>query len=249
MSGWAERIWVNGAEADFERAVAPRSGRTQLPPVRRSSRRSLPRRSSSSPNARWRSRSSRRVWAGDTGDNVVDAEIVLLTNVCSSTPVLEDDGGDREACRGSRGQVVVLPDNHYEKLVPSAEIVTGMREGRPKSSSGARPRLSHASASRGASSGADELWDGAHTPAGAAWLRERIDEPVAVAVASILADKDADAMLHDLAALAAPRRNRPTIRARWPSNSPREPSRTFRKSRSSPTRTARSRVRDNPVPG
>ena len=46
-----------------------------------------------------------------------------------------------------------------------------------------------------------ELWDGAHTPAGTAWLRERIDEPVEVVVASILADKDADAMLHDLAAL------------------------------------------------
>ena len=47
-----------------------------------------------------------------------------------------------------------------------------------------------------------ELWDGAHTPAGTAWLRERIDEPVEVVVASILADKDADAMLEDLAALA-----------------------------------------------
>ena len=47
-----------------------------------------------------------------------------------------------------------------------------------------------------------ELWDGAHTPAGTAWLRQRIDEPVEVVVASILADKDVDGMLDDLAALA-----------------------------------------------
>ena len=149
-------------------------------------------------------------------------------------------------------RVVVLPDNHYEigteerrnrdrGCAKAAEIFLGRK-------TQAQPRVSLPGRleRRGR-----ELWDGAHTPAGTAWLRERIDEPVAVAVASILADKDADAMLHDLAALRrASSQPRPTIRARYrPSNSPREPSRTFRKSRSSPTRTARSRVRDNPVPG
>ncbi|HSL66425.1 MAG TPA: hypothetical protein VK874_17350, partial [Gaiellaceae bacterium] len=45
-----------------------------------------------------------------------------------------------------------------------------------------------------------EVWDGAHNPAGAAWLVERLrGEPPYVVVASILRDKDADAILHELA--------------------------------------------------
>ena len=67
-------------------------------------------------------------------------------------------------------RVVVLPDNHYADLIPkSAEIVTGMRERRPKSSSGARPRLSPREPPGAPERRGRELWDGAHTPAGTAW--------------------------------------------------------------------------------
>jgi folylpolyglutamate synthase/dihydropteroate synthase len=48
-----------------------------------------------------------------------------------------------------------------------------------------------------------ELWDGAHNPAATAWLRAQLgDERFDVVVASILRDKDAAAMLADLAKLA-----------------------------------------------
>ena len=39
VSGWAERIWVNGAEADFGSGPSPGSDPTRLPSARRSSRR------------------------------------------------------------------------------------------------------------------------------------------------------------------------------------------------------------------
>jgi dihydrofolate synthase/folylpolyglutamate synthase len=46
------------------------------------------------------------------------------------------------------------------------------------------------------------VWDGAHNPAGTGWLRTALEERFDVIVASILADKDADAMLQDLAEIA-----------------------------------------------
>src|SRR5439155_19221373 len=45
----------------------------------------------------------------------------------------------------------------------------------------------------------DELWDGAHNPAGLDWLLERLPERGWVVVASILSDKDVPAMLERLA--------------------------------------------------
>jgi len=44
-----------------------------------------------------------------------------------------------------------------------------------------------------------ELWDGAHNPAGARWLVERLPRARWTIVCSILSDKDADAMLKALA--------------------------------------------------
>ena len=45
----------------------------------------------------------------------------------------------------------------------------------------------------------EELWDGAHNPDGAAWLAARLERSDYTVVASILRDKDADAMLRSLA--------------------------------------------------
>jgi dihydrofolate synthase / folylpolyglutamate synthase len=45
----------------------------------------------------------------------------------------------------------------------------------------------------------DDVFAGAHNPAGIAWLVERLPRADYVVVASILADKDADAMLRSLA--------------------------------------------------
>ncbi|HZM19080.1 MAG TPA: hypothetical protein VFB87_06675, partial [Gaiellaceae bacterium] len=140
--------------------------------------------------------------------NVVDAEIVLLTNVSlEHTEVLGDTTEQIAAEKlavAHAARVVVLPDNQYEELVPKgAEVVTGEARKAAEIFLGRETRAQpHVALPGRLERRGRELWDGAHTPAATAWLRERIDEPVEVVVASILADKDADAMLHDLAALA-----------------------------------------------
>jgi dihydrofolate synthase/folylpolyglutamate synthase len=136
--------------------------------------------------------------------NVLDARVVLLTNVSlEHTDVL---GGTREAIAREKlavagpGAVVVLGEPEWAQLVPGNEVVAG----------GAR-EAAEAFLGRGIEEaadvhvpgrldwrGPDELWDGAHNPAGAAWLLERIPAREWVVVASILADKDAEAMLRTL---------------------------------------------------
>ena len=208
VSGWAERIWVDGAEADFERAVArvrpdaSAIGATQFEALTAAALLEFAERQVE----------VAVVEAGLGGrldaTNVVDAEVVLLTNVSlEHTEVLGDTTeqiAKEKLAVAHAARIVVLPDNQYADLVPkSAEIVTGDARkaaeiflGR-KSEAQPRVALPGRLEHRGR-----ELWDGAHTPAGTAWLRERIGEPAEVVVASILADKDADAMLEDLAALA-----------------------------------------------
>jgi dihydrofolate synthase/folylpolyglutamate synthase len=208
VSGWAERIWVNGAEADFERAVArvrpdaSAVGATQFEALTAAALLEF-------------AESHVEVAVVEAGlggrldaTNVVDAEIVLLTNVSlEHTDVLGDTTeqiAKEKLAVAHAARIVVLPDNQYADLVQkNAEIVTGEARkaaeiflGR-KSKAQPRVALPGRLEHRGR-----ELWDGAHTPAGTAWLRKRIGEPAEVVVASILAGKDADAMLEDLAALA-----------------------------------------------
>jgi dihydrofolate synthase/folylpolyglutamate synthase len=208
VSGWSERIWVNGGEADFEQAVArirPEAeelGATQFEAL------------TAAALAEFADREVdvAVVEAGLGGrldaTNVVDAPVVLLTNVAlEHTDVLgetpEEIAGEKLAVAHA-AMVVVLPDNSYRHLVSkSAEIVTGgAREaaeaflGHPIQSNPA-VQLPGRIERRGR-----ELWDGAHNPAGTAWLRTELTERFDVVVASILGDKDADAMLQDLAELA-----------------------------------------------
>jgi len=208
VSGWAERIWVDGAEAGFERAVArirPQAeevGATQFEALT----------AAALVEFAERKVHVAVVEAGLGGrldaTNVVDAEVVLLTNVSlEHTEVLGNTPekiAKEKLAVAHAARIVVLPDNEHAELVPKgAEIATGgAREaaeaflGHPVA---ADPSV--ALAGRLERRGR-ELWDGAHTPAGTAWLRERVDERVDVVVASILADKDVDAMLADIAALA-----------------------------------------------
>jgi dihydrofolate synthase / folylpolyglutamate synthase len=208
VSGWAERIWVGGTEADFERAVARirpdavAAGATQFEALTAAALFEFAEREVE----------VAVVEAGLGGrldaTNVVDAGIVLLTNVSlEHTEVLGDTteqiAGEKLAVAHA-ARVVVMSDNQYEDLVPKgAEIVTGDARKAAEIFLGrethAQPRVTLPGRfqRRGR-----ELWDGAHTPAGTTWLRDRIHGPVEVVVASILADKDVDSMLHDLAALA-----------------------------------------------
>jgi dihydrofolate synthase / folylpolyglutamate synthase len=218
VSGWAERIWVDGAEADFEQAVArirPEAeavGATQFEAV------------TAAALAQFADQEVdvAVVEAGLGGrldaTNVVDAEVVLLTNVSlEHTEVLGDTPEEiakEKLAVAHAARIAVLPDNSFANLVPkSANIVTGgAREaaesflGYPVSQE-ARADLPGRLERRGR-----ELWDGAHNPAGTSWLRANLAEANEVVVASILGDKDADSMLADLAQLA------PTLIATQSSN-------------------------------
>jgi dihydrofolate synthase / folylpolyglutamate synthase len=218
VSGWSERIWVDGAEADFERALgrirpeAEAVGATQFEAVTAAALLEFAEQGVD----------VAVVEAGLGGrldaTNVVDAEVVVLTNVAlEHTEVLgetpEQIAGEKLAVAHA-ARVVVLPDNAHQELVPKgAEIVTGGPREAAEAFTG-RP-IEHQPAidlpgrleRRGR-----ELWDGAHNPAGTAWLRAQLEEPYEVVVASILADKDVDAMLADLARVA------PTLIATQSSN-------------------------------
>jgi dihydrofolate synthase/folylpolyglutamate synthase len=210
VSGWAERIWVDGGEADFEAAVArvrPAAeavGATQFEALT----------AAALVEFTEQGVAVAVVEAGLGGrldaTNVIDAEVVLLTNVSlEHTEVLGDTTDEiarEKLAVAHAARVVVLPDNKYRHLVPeTAEIVKGgAREaaeaflGHPIAPETAvDPHLPGRVERRGR-----ELWDGAHNPAGTAWLRDNAGGRFDVAVVSILADKDADAMLADLAALA-----------------------------------------------
>ena len=209
VSGWAERIWVDGAEADFERAVAR---------IRRDAEAVAATQFEALTAAALLEFAERDVdvaviEAGLGGrldaTNVVDAELVLLTNVSLEHTEVLGDTTDQIAKEklavAHAAKIVVLSDNQYADLIPkSAEIVTGDARKAAEIFLGHEARAQpHITLAGRLERRGRELWDGAHTPAATAWLRERIDEPVEVVVASILADKDADAMLEDLAALAS----------------------------------------------
>ncbi|HEY6583362.1 MAG TPA: Mur ligase family protein [Gaiellaceae bacterium] len=210
VSGWAERIWVDGGDAVFEAAVArirPAAealGATQFEALT----------AAALVEFAEQGVDVAVVEAGLGGrldaTNVVDAEVVLLTNVSlEHTEVLgqtTDEIAREKLAVAHAARVVVLPDNMYRNLVPgSAEIVTGGAREAAEAFLGhalARetavdPRFAGRLERRGR-----ELWDGAHNPAGTAWLRDHAGGKFDVVVASILAEKDADAMLADLAALA-----------------------------------------------
>ncbi|HEX6763241.1 MAG TPA: Mur ligase family protein [Gaiellaceae bacterium] len=137
--------------------------------------------------------------------NVIDAPIVLLTNVgLEHTDVL---GSTREAIAAEKlavahaAETVVLPDAEFAALVPRSKTVTGgAREaaeaflGRPVDRLVAAPLPGRLELRANG-----EVRDGAHTPEAVDWLLARLPGPAGyVVVASILADKDADAMLERL---------------------------------------------------
>jgi dihydrofolate synthase / folylpolyglutamate synthase len=212
VSGWAERIWVDGAEADFERAVAriradaEALGATQFEALT----------AAALVEFAEQAVDVAVLEAGLGGrldaTNVVDAEVVLLTNVSlEHTEVLghtTEQIAREKLAVAHAARVVVLPDNGYAELAVelapnSAEIVTGGAREAAEAFLGRTiqhdpmvhlaGRLEH----RGR-----ELWDGAHTPEGIAWLRENTNETFDVVVASILSDKAVDVILARLAELA-----------------------------------------------
>jgi dihydrofolate synthase/folylpolyglutamate synthase len=135
--------------------------------------------------------------------NVIDARVVLLTNVgLEHTEVL---GNTREAIAAEKLAVagpdatVVLPDEEFAGLVAGRVVIGGAREA-AEAFLGRPVELAEASLPGRLEIREDEVRDGAHTPEAVDWLLERLPAPHDyVVVASILADKDADGILERLA--------------------------------------------------
>jgi dihydrofolate synthase / folylpolyglutamate synthase len=136
--------------------------------------------------------------------NVIDARVVLLTNVgLEHTEVL---GDTREAIAREKlavappGAVVVLPDEEFTHLVPDNDVRVGDAREAAAAFLGRNVELAEASLPGRFEKRGREIWDGAHTPEAVDWLLARLPEPGGyVLVASILRDKDADAILERLA--------------------------------------------------
>src|SRR5437764_4059988 len=206
VSGWSERIQVGGEDADFDaaiasvRAAAERVGATQFE--------TLTAAALSEFGAAGVDVAVVEAGLGGRLDatNVLDARVVLLTNVSlEHTGVLGDtrESIAREKLAVAKpGALVVLPDDEWRALVPDNEVrVGGAREaaeaflGRPLGAA-AEPELHLAG--RFERRGPDELRDGAHTLEGVDWLLARLPRREWIVVASILEDKDADGMLERL---------------------------------------------------
>jgi dihydrofolate synthase/folylpolyglutamate synthase len=137
--------------------------------------------------------------------NVIDAGVVLLTNVgLEHTDVLGETRGEiarEKLAVAHEGAVVVLPDDEFAPLVGGHEIRLGGARTAAEAYLGHPTEAEVEVALAGRLELREgEVRDGAHTPEAVEWLLERLPRPHDyVVVASILADKDADAILGKLA--------------------------------------------------
>jgi dihydrofolate synthase / folylpolyglutamate synthase len=205
VSGWAERIRVNGHEADFAgaigrvRSAAELIGATQFETLIAAA---LCEFAAAGVDVAV-------VEAGLGGrydaTNVLATSVVLLTNVgLEHTDVLGDtvEAIAREKLAvAPESCTVVLPDRTFEALVPGRRIIIGGAREAAEAFAGhsipaqvdvALPgRLEHRDG---------EIRDGAHNPDGVRWLLRRLPSADYVVCASILSDKDLSAMLRGLSA-------------------------------------------------
>jgi dihydrofolate synthase/folylpolyglutamate synthase len=202
VSGWHERLQTD--EAGFERAIqrvrpaAEELGATQFETLT----------AAAFADFAARGIEAAAIEAGLGGrldaTNVIDARVVLLTNVAlEHTDVL---GETRELIAAEKlavagpGAVVVLPDREFARLVAGNELHVGGAREAAEAFLGRPVELAEASLPGRLELRDGEVRDGAHTPDAVDWLLERLPEPHDyVIVASILGDKDADGILERLA--------------------------------------------------
>jgi dihydrofolate synthase/folylpolyglutamate synthase len=216
VRGWAERIQVDEQDADLEGALAEVRddaevlGATQFEVITAAALASF----------KHASVDVAVVEAGLGGrhdaTNVLHSPVQVLTNVSlEHTGVL---GDTREAIAAEklavvqRGATVVVGEPEWEELARAngaARVVVepggNVALARAAASAFLGRRVEHEVGDlrlpgrlerRG-----NELWDGAHTPAGVEYLSRRLDDRRYVLCVSILADKDVDAMLAALSHL------------------------------------------------
>ena len=202
VSGWHERLDTD--EAGFERAVrrvradAEQLGATQFEVLT----------AAAFADFAARGVTAAAVEAGLGGrldaTNVIDARVVLLTNVAlEHTDVL---GETRRAIAAEKlavagpGAVVVLPDEEFAGLVPRNETRLGGAREAAEAFLGRPVELAEAVLPGRFEIRDGEVWDGAHTPDAVDWLLDRLPEPHDyVVVATILGDKAAGGILERLA--------------------------------------------------
>lgn len=135
--------------------------------------------------------------------NVIDARVVLLTNVgLEHTEVL---GDTREQIAAEKlavaraDAIVILPDDEFAHLVPGRDVRIGGAREAAVAFLGHETELAEATLPGRLEIRGDEVRDGAHTPEAVDWLLERLPHGDYVVVASILGDKDLDGILERLA--------------------------------------------------
>jgi dihydrofolate synthase/folylpolyglutamate synthase len=205
VRGWSERIRVGGHEADFEltvervRDAAVAVGATQFEVLTAAAFAEF-------------AASELAVAVIEAGlggrhdaTNVIDAPVVLLTNVgLDHTDVL---GESRESIAAEKlavvteGAVAVLPDAEFAGLVPHARVIFGGAREAAGAFVGApsEDEVAVALPGRLEQRSDEEIWDGAHNPDGLDWALPRLPPGPYTIVVSILRDKDADGMLERLA--------------------------------------------------
>jgi dihydrofolate synthase/folylpolyglutamate synthase len=208
VRSWSERITVDGEETDLDAAVArvrapaERLGATQFETLVATALMTF---------------ADRRVdvavvEAGLGGrldaTNVLRTRVVLLTNVgLDHTDVLGPTVAEiaREKLAVAHvDSIVVLPDNSFANLVPGRRCVLGGALeaaeaflGRPLEAAPAVELPGRLERRPG------EIRDGAHNVDGVRWLMARLPPADYTICASILRDKDVDAMLATLAAVGS----------------------------------------------
>jgi dihydrofolate synthase/folylpolyglutamate synthase len=209
VSGWGERIQVDGEDAGLERALgavrepAERLGATQFEVLTAAA---LAEFAAAKVDVAV-------VEAGLGGrldaTNVLDAEVVALTNVAlDHTDVLGETRREIAAEKLaviSPGATVVLGEPEWEvhaRARGAARVVIAEDVGRGAAEACLGRQLQGEVDARLPGRFdvvGEDVFAGAHNPAGVEWLLERLPRRDYVVVASILADKDADAMLSLLA--------------------------------------------------
>jgi dihydrofolate synthase/folylpolyglutamate synthase len=209
VAGWSERIQVDGEDADLEQALerirlpAERAGATQFEVLTAAA---LAEFAAAGVEAAV-------IEAGLGGrldaTNVLEAEVVVLTNVAlDHTDVL---GETREAIAEEKlavvapGSTVVLGEPErvsHARARGAGRVVVSDDVARAATEAFLGRALDgdvEASPPGRFDEVGDDVFAGAHNPAGVEWLLERLPRDDYVVVASILADKDAEAMLAALA--------------------------------------------------
>jgi dihydrofolate synthase/folylpolyglutamate synthase len=208
VASWSERIRLNGAEEDFELAVtrvrsdAERLGATQFEIVTAAALTAF-------------DDAAVEVAVVEAGlggrhdaTNVLRTRVVLLTNVgLEHTDVLGDTLeaiATEKLAVAPTDAIVVLPDETYAHLVRGREIrFGGAREAAEAFVGHAIAAAPQVALPARFEHRDGEIRDGAHNPDGARHLVEQLDGDDYTIVASILADKDVDAMLRILRGVGA----------------------------------------------